>query len=108
MKNSTLGAFTMSGNFDAEMFYSVIYDKVPSKYMFEINIDHLQLDSEQIKFESIKDLFTSIKYVRLYSGQSVNDDEELVLDFDTDLFHLETDESCSLVIAADNKVIAIT
>lgn len=114
MQNSILKTFNSSGNFDAELLYSVIYDKLPCKYELEVEIEKLQLDSEQIKYDFVKDLFTDIKCIRSYCGESIDEDENEERIEITDgpyiinLNDLESDASNALCIAADNKVVYIS
>ena len=113
MKNSILKTFNASGNFDAELLYSVIYDKLPCKYELEIEIEKLQLDCEQIKFDYVKDLFKKIVCVRQYSGKSIDEDSNESVEYSDDVYQipigvLDSDESNALTVVADNKVVYIT
>lgn len=113
MANSILKTFNSSGNFDAELLYSVLYDKLPCKYEFEIDIESLQLDSEQIKYDFVKHLFKDVVCVRTYCGESIDEDDNHETIEVTDgpyiikLDDLSSDESNALCVAADNKVIYI-
>ena len=113
MKNSILKTFNASGNFDAELLYSVIYDKLPCKYELGVEIEKFQLDAEQIRFDYIKDLFNIVTCVRQYSGKSIEEDDNESIEYSDGTYiipigELESDGSNALTVVADNKVIYIT
>lgn len=109
MNNNLLGAYTLNGNFDSELYYVTLFDKIPCVYQFEID-KSIQLDPNKIEIKYIADLFTDVTSVRVYNLYELEDttknkeetDQEFISIFD------ENEIGKSLVMVADNIVLRIS
>lgn len=112
-----MNSFTHNGTFDGELLYVEMFNKIPSKYVFELEEEELYIDTTKINFEPLKHLFKDVKFVRNYAEDSIGTKEPSE---ETDLEYLpiegdivegtwvgSTDEARSMYIVADNMVILI-
>lgn len=101
-------AYTLNGNFDAELFYVAVYNDIPNKFVYS-PADSMERDVAEIKFSYIKDLFKNVVRIRYYDELCIEDPSEVAkIDLDVDIEKLLNPEQGSyFTIAADNKVLFI-
>ena len=112
-----LGAYTYTGALDLDLFYTTVYDKIPCKYNFNVEIDKQLLDAEQITFDKVKHLFTDIIHVKQYTEEIIHDESDEYEETDESVIPVDIVEdrvtfpksegAAALYIAADNKVIYV-
>ena len=100
-------AFTVNGQFDCQLYYITLYNKVPSFYRYTAT-DDIGRKLSEIEFSKIQDLFTNIIDIR-YRTVVVEPSTDKIKESDNYLIRLinETENSRSLIVAADEMVIYI-
>jgi len=104
-----LSAFTANGNFDVEMWFTTLFDEIPSKYALSIEDDKKCLDPKGIDFTKCSDLFPDLLAFRQCIEQVEEDPEAEELEFieETQLPELDFifggEKAGSLFIATKNK-----
>ena len=100
-------AYNYAGNFDAELFYIVVYNKIPNKFCYS-PADSMERDIAEIKLDYIKDLFHRIDGIRHYDELEENDPSEVELfENEEGEIKLKSESGSSFTVAADNRVYLI-
>lgn len=109
-----LSAFTAQGNFDAELWYTTLFDEIPCKYSLSIEDEKKYLDPKEITFDKCKHLFSEIITIRQYTEEIEEDPNTEEVEFSIDLPVIEADgflfngeSGSSLYIATEKKVFLI-
>ena len=76
-----LSAFTGQGNFDAELWYTVLFDEIPCKYCLSIEDPKKCLDPREIVFEKCQHLFKDVITTRQYTEEYEEDPEGEEIEF---------------------------
>lgn len=77
-----LGAFSAQGNFDAELWYTLLFDEIPSKYSLSVEDDSKCLDPSEITIDKCKHLFSENAVYRQYTEEYEGDLDEEQTDLD--------------------------
>lgn len=76
-----LSAFTAQGNFDAELWYTTLFDEIPCKYSLSIEDEKKCLDGKEITFDKCKHLFKEVIAIRQYTEEYEEDPNAEELEF---------------------------
>lgn len=102
-------AFTYTGNFDFQLYYVLLFNKVPNVYKYNVK-DELERQASELKLSYIQDLFTNIVDFRDRTA-IIEPIESTVPAMTRELYWKtlinESGDSKSLVVAADDMVLYI-
>lgn len=115
--NNIIKAFTANGTLDGELWYTVLFDKIPSKYSLAVEDESKQLDPKQIQIEKCIHLFNTVSDYRYYIEDVEENINTEIIEYQ-DIVDIPIEESesglvlrgepaGSLYIVADNKIILI-
>lgn len=97
-------AYNSSGNFDPELWYISLFEKLPNKFVYNPS-DLMERDVSEIKFEYVKDIIKDVKHVRFYEQLDFDDPSEVEKEFSLELFH--QDKGMYFTVATKDKVLFI-
>lgn len=115
-----LGAFSAQGNFDAELWYTLLFNEIPSKYSITVEDDNKCLDTNEITIDRCRHLFSGNAVYRQYTEEYEGDSDEEETDLDEvsikDLSLEEVEgtlifsgeKGTSIYIADDHKIFYVT
>lgn len=111
-----LNAFTVNGNLDAELWYTLLFDEIPCYYTVSVEDESKQLDIKEITFDKCKHLFKDVITYRQYTEdtEEAPDTEEIEFNDSSfvieegDILNFNGDAACSLYIITKQRIFGIT
>jgi hypothetical protein len=69
-------AYTFNGNFEPDLLYSALYNKIPCKYEYAVDDDY-ELESSEINIDKIRHLFENIGVIHCYQEDYLRNASEV-------------------------------